>query len=586
MAKVKLKGQFKPISENRMKKDFEENCIQNEATILSLKKKHQEAVSELSEQVDQLAKMKARFEKDKVPLKMQLEDSKIAMDHVSHERSLMEKNLSNWESQLKTLESKIAELAQQLSSGELQNKRMALENSESYTKLEELMNSVSILQKNKIFLSGQLEEAKQGHREEVKERQALMSRFRNAEIEYSGVREQLDDATQQKEDSIRMLNKVSSEANTWRMKFENEAIGKIEEHEAAKMKLQARLNESESTIENLNNKLVILEKSKFMNEKSIEEAKFKLDQASARHGQAEKKVKSMDRSVGDWKRKADDIAKELSGCQMEQRTVASELFRLKNGKTDSENQLEEVLRENKTLSDEIKSLMEQISDGGRTIHDIDKKRKRLDAEKKDLESALGDAENALELEENKLLKLTLDVNQLKADIDKKIQEKEEEFENTKKNHTKAVEQIQFAIEEESKSKAEAVRMKKKLEQDMSELEGSLKRSTLEHSDLHVLVRRQQESLKAKSEDIENSRRDTDNIRDYLITAERKVSSLKNAVEETRSMLEQSDKARRGLEQELTEAGDELGKLVFNNAALDMDKRRLDADLAEAQVTLE
>ena len=103
-----------------------------------------------------------------------------------------------------------------------------MESSESYTKLEELLNNVSILQKNKIFLSGQLEEAKQGHQEEVKERQALMSRFRNAEIEYSGVREQLDDATQQKEDSIRMLNKVSSEANTWRMKFENEAITKIE----------------------------------------------------------------------------------------------------------------------------------------------------------------------------------------------------------------------------------------------------------------------------------------------------------------------------------------------------------------------
>ena len=293
----------------------------------------------------------------------------------------------------------------------------------------------------------------------------------------------------------------------------------------------------------------------------------------------------MDRSVGDWKSKADNIAKELSLCQMEQRTVASELFRLKNGKTDSENQLEEVLRENKTLSDEIKNLMEQISDGGRTIHEIDKKRKRLDAEKKDLESALGEAENALEFEENKLLKLTLDVNQLKADIDKRIQEKEEDFENTKKNHAKAVEQIQFAIEEESKSKAEAVRMKKKLEQDMSELEGSLKRSTLENSDLQVLVRRQQESLKAKSEDIENSRRDTDNIRDYIITAERKVSSMKNAVEETRSMLEQSDKARRGLEQELTETGDELARLVFNNAALDTDKRRLDADLAEAQVQI-
>merc|ERR1712038_483287 len=115
------------------------------------------------------------------------------------------------------------------------------------------------------------------------------------------------------------------------------------------------------------------------------------------------------------------------------------------------------LRENKTLSEEIKNLMEQISDGGRTIHEIDKKRKYLEVEKRDLESALGEAETALEFEENNLLKLTLDVNQLKSDIDKRIQEKDVEFESTKKNHIKALEQIQFAIEEESKSKAESIR---------------------------------------------------------------------------------------------------------------------------------
>ena len=402
----------------KMKKDMEENCIQQESTILSLKKKHQDAVSELAEQVDQLAKMKAKFEKDKVPLKMQLEDSKIAIDHVVHEKSLMDKNLSGWDAQLKTLEVKINELGQQLAGSELLNKRCAIENSENFTKLEEMLNNVSLLQKSKAFLSGQLEEAKQGHREEVKERAALLSRYRNTEMEYSGVREQLDDAVQQKEDSGRMLNKMSSEANNWRLKFENEAIGKIEEHEAAKLKLQARLNESESTVENLNNKLVILEKNKFLTEKSIEEAKFKVDQATAKHGQAEKNVKNMDRSVMDWKRKADEIAKQLSSCQMEQRTVASELFRVKNGKSETDNQLEDVLRENKTLSDEIKNLMEQISDGGRTIHEIDKKRKYLEVEKRDLESALGEAETALEFEENKLLKLTLDVNQLKSDIDK------------------------------------------------------------------------------------------------------------------------------------------------------------------------
>ena len=57
----------------------------------------------------------------------------------------------------------------------------------------------------------------------------------------------------------------------------------------------------------------------------------------------------MDRAVGDWKRKADEIAKELSGCQMEQRNVASELFRVKNGKSEADHHLEEILRDNKTL---------------------------------------------------------------------------------------------------------------------------------------------------------------------------------------------------------------------------------------------
>ena len=57
----------------------------------------------------------------------------------------------------------------------------------------------------------------------------------------------------------------------------------------------------------------------------------------------------MDRAVGDWKRKAAAIAKERLGCQMEQRNVASELFRVKNGKSEADHHLEEILRDNKTL---------------------------------------------------------------------------------------------------------------------------------------------------------------------------------------------------------------------------------------------
>ena len=75
-------------------------------------------------------------------------------------------------------------------------------------------------------------------------------------------------------------------------------------------------------------------------------------------------------------------------------------------------QLDDVRRENRSLSDEIKDLMEQISEGGRSIHEIEKQRKKLEAEKGELEAALGDAEAALEQEENKFLRLSLEINQV------------------------------------------------------------------------------------------------------------------------------------------------------------------------------
>jgi myosin heavy chain 6/7 len=48
----------------------------------------------------------------------------------------------------------------------------------------------------------------------------------------------------------------------WRQKYEIEGLAKAEELEMSKMKLQARLTEAQGTIENLNLKLIQLEKAK------------------------------------------------------------------------------------------------------------------------------------------------------------------------------------------------------------------------------------------------------------------------------------------------------------------------------------
>merc|ERR1719225_1153091 len=76
-------------------------------------------------------------------------------------------------------------------------------------------------------------------------------------------------------------------------------------------------------------------------------------------------------------------------------------------------------------------------------------------------------------EENKVLRCQLELNQVQQEIVRRISEKEEEFVLVKKNYSKAIENMQSALETESKAKAEALRMKKKLEGDVGDLEIAL-----------------------------------------------------------------------------------------------------------------
>merc|ERR1712083_123713 len=111
--------------------------------------------------------------------------------------------------------------------------------------------------------------------------------------------------------------------------------------------------------------------------------------------------------------------------QKDCRNASSELFRIKSAYEESILQLDEVRKENKCLSNEIKDIMDQISEGGRSIHEIDKIRKRLEAEKMELQAALEEAEGSLEQEENKVLRAQLELTQVRQEIERRINEKEE-----------------------------------------------------------------------------------------------------------------------------------------------------------------
>merc|ERR1711887_90001 len=135
------------------------------------------------------------------------------------------------------------------------------------------------------------------------------------------------------------------------------------------------------------------------------------------------------------------------------------------------------------------------SEGGRSIHEIDKIRKRLEAEKMELQAALEEAEGALEQEENKVLRASLELAQVRQEIDRRVAEKQEEFNNTRNNHQRAMESLGASLETEQKSKAEALRIKKKLEGEINELEIGLDHANKANAEGLKAIKRYQAQLR-------------------------------------------------------------------------------------------
>lgn len=82
-------------------------------------------------------------------------------------------------------------------------------------------------------------------------------------------------------------------------------------------------------------------------------------------------------------------------------------------------------------AEEIQDLAAQLSEGGRNVHESDKIRRRLEQEKEELEAALEEAEAALQQEEAKTARAQLELGAIRQQIDRRIAEKEEEFESTR-----------------------------------------------------------------------------------------------------------------------------------------------------------
>ncbi|KAB0344131.1 myosin-7 [Muntiacus reevesi] len=570
----------------KMRRDLEEATLQHEATAAALRKKHADSVAELGEQIDNLQRVKQKLEKEKSEFKLELDDVTSNMEQIIKAKANLEKMCRTLEDQMNEHRSKAEETQRSVNDLTSQRAKLQTENGELSRQLDEKEALISQLTRGKLTYTQQLEDLKRQLEEEVKAKNALAHALQSARHDCDLLREQYEEETEAKAELQRVLSKANSEVAQWRTKYETDAIQRTEELEEAKKKLAQRLQDAEEAVEAVNAKCSSLEKTKHRLQNEIEDLMVDVERSNAAAAALDKKQRNFDKILAEWKQKYEESQSELESSQKEARSLSTELFKLKNAYEESLEHLETFKRENKNLQEEISDLTEQLGSSGKTIHELEKVRKQLEAEKLELQSALEEAEASLEHEEGKILRAQLEFNQIKAEMERKLAEKDEEMEQAKRNHLRVVDSLQTSLDAETRSRNEALRVKKKMEGDLNEMEIQLSHANRLAAEAQKQVKSLQSLLKDTQIQLDDAVRANDDLKENIAIVERRNNLLQAELEELRAVVEQTERSRKLAEQELIETSERVQLLHSQNTSLINQKKKMEADLSQLQTEVE
>ncbi|GAB1296248.1 Myosin-4 [Apodemus speciosus] len=570
----------------KMRRDLEEATLQHEATAAALRKKHADSVAELGEQIDNLQRVKQKLEKEKSELKMEIDDLASNMETVSKAKGNLEKMCRTLEDQLSEVKTKEEEQQRLINELSTQKARLHTESGEFSRQLDEKDAMVSQLSRGKQAFTQQIEELKRQLEEESKAKNALAHALQSARHDCDLLREQYEEEQEAKAELQRAMSKANSEVAQWRTKYETDAIQRTEELEEAKKKLAQRLQDAEEHVEAVNSKCASLEKTKQRLQNEVEDLMIDVERSNAACAALDKKQRNFDKVLAEWKQKYEETQAELEASQKESRSLSTELFKVKNAYEESLDQLETLKRENKNLQQEISDLTEQIAEGGKHIHELEKIKKQIDQEKSELQASLEEAEASLEHEEGKILRIQLELNQVKSEIDRKIAEKDEEIDQLKRNHLRVVESMQSTLDAEIRSRNDALRIKKKMEGDLNEMEIQLNHANRQAAEAIRNLRNTQGMLKDTQLHLDDALRGQDDLKEQLAMVERRANLMQAEIEELRASLEQTERSRRVAEQELLDASERVQLLHTQNTSLINTKKKLETDISQIQGEME
>merc|ERR1719153_1896942 len=316
-----------------------------------LRQKHNGSISAMGEQIDTLNKLKAKAEKERNAVALELEEVQNQMANAQNERQGLEKQGKMIQQQIYDAQGRLDDLQRSLHEADGSKRKIAVENCDLVHQFEEAERVAAQLSKDRTSFTTQLEDAKRLADAETRERINLLGKMRNLQHELTVMREHLDEEFEAKQEVKRQLSKAFADIQLWKTRYETEGVARAEEIERDKAKVGGRLAEAEDTISSLQEKIASLEKAKARAKAELDDITSECERHNTNATIIEKRGRNFDKVTNEWRLKAEDLQNEIVSSQTECRNFSSEYFRVKSANEEILEHLDTVRRENKNLAE-------------------------------------------------------------------------------------------------------------------------------------------------------------------------------------------------------------------------------------------
>ncbi|KAM4651712.1 myosin-10-like isoform 1-T2 [Discoglossus pictus] len=568
-----------------LKKNIEEEVKVHEAQVLEMRQRHTQAVDELSEQLEQSRKFKVNLEK----VKQTLESENV--DLIKEVKSLQSSKQDS-EQKRKRLEGQVSELQVRVSDSEKIKAELADKLQKLQAELDGVSSSLGSTESKSIKLTkdlstvqSQLQDTQELLQEETRQKLNMSSRVRQLEEEKNNLMENLEEEEAAKNQLSRQIQALQQQLLESKKKMEEHGSA-FDGLEEVKKKMAKELEQMHHRFEEKHQVNDKLEKTKNRLQQELDDLMVDLDNQRQIVSNLEKKQKKFDQMFAEEKNISARYAEERDRAEAEAREKETKALSLSRALEEAMDQRNELDRQNKLLRAEMDDLVNSKDNVGKNVHELERSKRALEQQVQEMKTQIEELEDELQAIEDGKLRLEVNMQAMKAQFDRDLQNRDDSNDEKKKLLVKQVRDLEVELDDERKQKAQVLAAKKKLEMDLQDMESQIDAANKGRDEAIKQLKKLQLQLKEVWREVEETRTSREEMFIQSKENEKRLKSLEAELLQLQEDLAAAERAKRQAQQERDDLADELSNGVSGKSALLDEKRALEARIAQLEEELD